>query len=218
VYVDGAPRTLTQGAASANWFPGLTRSDVAGAFPGLCNTNTALAAYSVDVKRLGLADGLHTIGWDVIDSERNVASIGNAFFQVPVGSVVAPSPTGGDRPRTVGNTSSLASFTTAVRTVQGRLGPATSPFEILRPDARGLYVVRLPASGRLALDLGGIIEAGYEAVGDELRALPGGSSLDPATDVFTWAPPVSYSGPFHLIFVAAAQRIDVLVTIGGFTP
>src|SRR4030095_8696072 len=77
VYIDGVVRPITPGV---NWFPGLNRSDIAAAFPGYCNSTNALAAYYIDADALGLANGLHTIGWDVIDDPGDVAGIGSRLF------------------------------------------------------------------------------------------------------------------------------------------
>jgi len=217
VYVDGVPRTLTQGGASANWFPGLADPQIAAAYPGLCNTTNALAAYRVDVTRLGLENGLHTLRWDATDAGGNVGSIGNAAFFVAAGMVVRPE-VSDDLPARLGLESSLASFTTRTGDIHAQFGTAASPFEIVRSSTTGTFSLGMPASGRLALDLGGPIETGYEVVGSELRPLPGGSYLDRSGGLFTWAPPPSHSGSFHLVFVAAGERIDVLVTIGGMRP
>ena len=79
VYIDGVSRTLTPGV---NWFAGLNRSDIAAAYPGRCNTTSALAVYYINADALGLANGLHTIGWDIIDDQGNIAGIGSRFFIV----------------------------------------------------------------------------------------------------------------------------------------
>ena len=80
-------------------------------------------------------------------------------------------------------------------------------------DSSGRYPVQFPAGSRIALDLGGKVEAGYQIVGDELRALPGGSTFDAASGQLTWQPPVSFLGTFHLVFTSGGERIDVMATI-----
>src|SRR5207253_10255959 len=77
VFIDGVSRTLVP---NTNWFPGLQRSDLSTAFPGLCNTDNALAAYVMNSSALGLTLGLHTISWNVVDSGGKIAGIGSRFF------------------------------------------------------------------------------------------------------------------------------------------
>ena len=80
VYIDGVQRTLIPGT---NWFAGLNRPDLAAAYPGLCNSSNALAVYYINASALGLAAGLHTISWDVMDEAGKVAAgIGSRFFNV----------------------------------------------------------------------------------------------------------------------------------------
>jgi hypothetical protein len=222
----------------SNWFPGLNRSDIAAAYPGLCNSNNALAAYYIDTVALGLTNGLHTLGWDVIDNQGKVAGIGSRFFNVLVGSgMAAPgssdavevsaaegsgstalsvsgaSQTGSDRPVALGHTSQLGALAPSARVVRVRVGGDLSPVETVAPSSNGSYVVQLPAESRIAFDLGGAVEAGYQIVGDEIRALPGGSTLDAASGFFAWQPPVPFLGTFHLLFLNGSERVDVVTTI-----
>jgi hypothetical protein len=70
---------------------------------------------------------------------------------------------------------------------------------------------------RLAVDLGGAVSHGYQVVGDQLRDLPIGSTLDAANGQFYWEPPVPFFGVFTLEFVSgtdvARERTRVTVTI-----
>jgi hypothetical protein len=223
VYIDGVSLPLTAGA---NWLAGLARPDIAGAYPGRCNTNNALAAYYIDVNALGLANGLHTTGWDVFDNLGNAAGIGSRFFNVLIGSsmnaAVGSDQNGveSDRPVALGQASDLDALAPAPqRSVRVRVGSDEAPSELVAPDSRGQYAVQFGAGGRVALDLGGAVEAGYQLVGDELRALPVGSALNAAEGQFAWQPPVPFLGPFHLVFVSGPGspesniRLDVLTTI-----
>lgn len=200
VFIDGVARMLTPGT---NWFPDLSRPDLAAAYPSLCDSANPLAAYYIDVPALGLSNGLHTIGWDVFDdnatpgtpADDNVAGIGSRFFSVLIGSTDV----GADRraleygrPVAVGAVADLAG---------------------LAPLPSGRTDVSLKIGGRVQLDLGGAVDAGYEIVGSERRALPTGSTLDAAAGIFSWAPPIPYGGSFDLVFVRQAQRVDVRVSM-----
>ena len=220
VFIDGVSRTLTPGV---NWIPGLARTDLAAAYPGLCNSGNALAAYYLNVATLGLANGLHTIGWDVYDdngtplilADDNVAGIGSRFFTVQVSAADAPV---SDRPARRGDAVSLAAWPPAPdRVVRARVGAVESPVVAVAAGADGVRRVNLPAGSRLVMDLGGPVRAGYLVAGTELRDLPVGSTLDAEQGQFYWQPPAPYFGAFTLAFIGAAHgglaRMDVTVTI-----
>ena len=82
----------------------------------------ALAAYYIDVNGLGLANGLHTTGWDVFDSQGNVAGIGSRFFTVRAGSVVAPESVTSARAMALGVARDLDASSKASRSVLVRAG------------------------------------------------------------------------------------------------
>lgn len=197
VYVDGVARTLTPGV---NWFSGLNRSDLAAAYPGLCNSTNALAAYYLDVRTL--SNGLHTIGWDVYDNGNNVAGIGSRFFNVLVtGDHARPDARALDLPTAVG------------RQVQARVGSDDAPWQTVSRDASGMLAVRVPSGGRVVLDLGGVVRDGAQELNRDLRSLPAGSTLAREEGRFYWMPPVGFLGTFHLAFGGADGRIDVAVTV-----
>lgn len=100
-----------------------------------------------------------------------------------------------------------------MRNVRVQSGSAGAPFQAVVADTTGRYQVQFPASGRLAIDLGESVEAGYQVVGDELRALPAGSTLDAAGATFAWMPPLPFLGLFRLVFVSGNDGIDVTAAI-----
>jgi hypothetical protein len=83
----------------------------------------------------------------------------------------------------------------------------------IRPDEDGVYRVRLPQTGRLAVDLDGPVTMGYQRLHAGLMELPGGSALDGKAGRFFWQPPLGFLGTFHLVFVTSTERVDVEVTI-----
>ena len=210
VYIDGVSMPLTLGA---NWFPGPAGADIAAALPRRCDSSAAQAAYYVDVNGLGLADGLHTTGWDVTDGQGNVGAIGSRFFTVRAGSVVAPESATSARVMALGVARDLDASSKASRSVLVRAGRDDVPMTTVTLDASGRYRVQFAAGSRIALDLGGKVDAGYQIVGDELRALPSGSTFDATSGQLTWQPPVPFLGAFHLVFTSGSERIDVMATI-----
>jgi hypothetical protein len=225
VFIDGVPRTLTAGT---NWFPGLSRADLTAAYPGLCDSANSLAAYYIDVTALGLANGLHTIGWDVYDdngttgtqADDNVAGIGSRFFNILVGADAPASSAecgvrgaGGvpsalcEKPARRGAAADITALpVTEARALRARVGAIEAPVVAVAGDAGGRHAVNLPQGSRLTVDLGGAVERGYLIVGDELRDLPIGSTLDGANGHFYWQPAIPYYGAFELVFVSATDR------------
>ena len=210
VYVDGVSQTLLTGI---NWFAGLSRADIAAGYPGLCNTGNALAVYYLNATQLGLTAGIHTIAWDVVDSDGAVAGIGSRFFNVasPASTLPAASSTVRGAAMQVGPTPVAVAQT--VRAVRVRIGSDEQAFEDVTSDPQGRRFVQAPAVDRLTLDLGGAVDAGGQVVGTEIRTLPAGSTLDAAAGRFYWQPPVGFFGSFSLTFAAGGGQIEVQVTL-----
>ena len=72
VFIDGAPI----GTASYNH----ARADLVALFPGLNNSNGSVGYRLIDTT--ALADGVHTIAWQVVDDAGVVEGIGSRFFTV----------------------------------------------------------------------------------------------------------------------------------------
>ena len=168
-----------------------------------------------------LADGLHTIAWSVTDSAGRTESIGSRLVTVLNGGAEAP---GDTMPNGLadaaldgwGDASALANADGSASFVRGRTGfDLRTPLAVVEPDAAGVRLIRIPAVGRLELELGGVVDAGYLVANDTVRALPVGSQLDPKTGVFTWAPPAGYLGNYELVFATRRHvRCLIHVTVG----
>src|SRR6185437_16305912 len=211
VFIDGVSEPVN----SSNFVAGLTRSDLPVTFPGLCNSNDALAAYYFNASALGLTNGVHTVMWQIRDDGGNVTNIGSRYFTLLASSgqrvpqTQAGGAIGAARVR-LGAASALAPPSTGATLTASVNG---APAVTVTPGLDGMSHVQMPALGLLSVDLGGPVERGYEVVGDELRALPIGSTLDAAQGRFSWQPGVGFFGPFHLVFVSGAARTDLEVTI-----
>lgn len=126
---------------------------------------------------------------------------------------VLASPASAQPPVRLGSASTLGDLLQVSRMVQVRLGPDDAQLQPVVPNDAGEYAVQLPAAGRILLDFGGPIDAGYQVVGGDLRALPAGSTLMADAGQFAWAPPIPFLGPFRLAFLSAGTRIDVVATV-----
>ncbi len=178
-----------------------------------------------------LTNGLHTIAWGVTDSAGRGEGIGSRFFVVlnagadpavaargqPAGRASDEAALRAAPALVVGDTSSLDQLPRVIGALRARTGfdirTALSPFVA---DDQAIFRVRLPEFGRLELELGEPVDAGYLSANGTLRPLPVGSTLRDGW--FAWMPPPGYLGDYDLIFVRGNERIDVTVTVGRLVP
>ena len=235
VIVDGAP----VGNPTYNLF----RPDVAGAFPGLANTNGPVGYRAIDTT--GLAEGLHTISWTVTDTRPATSGIGSRYFSVAnsadaqppgqgnvsnehassdVGVAAAPAATPVGVPAAPHSQRRAASLdavpvSEADVTVQRDIGAR----RVLRAAGDRPRAVTMAPLERLELALEtpskgcGGTWAGYLVTRDVLNDLPVGASLDPS-GTFYWQPGPGFAGRFPLLFVRTdcsgqEERLPVTVTI-----
>ena len=184
------------------------------------NSDGAAAYYDLDTT--AYANGVHTIAWIAMDNAGNADGIGSRFFSIV-------------------NTSGGSSLAAPAGGVQATLSADTikdymidpSPMRLSRNGndmRRGLAVHADPVSATstiemnvlsaIAVDLNpdkrpGVCFTGYLQVGDELRKLPVGSTMDSANNTFYWQPAPGFNGEYDLVFVDAdrklVKRIRVLV-------
>jgi hypothetical protein len=82
-YIPNDGSTITvhiDGVAAGHPVYGLYRSDIATAFPGFANSDSAVGYFVIDTRTL--SNGVHTLGWLVTDSAGNTEGIGSRFFRV----------------------------------------------------------------------------------------------------------------------------------------
>ena len=176
VYLDG----VQVGHPVYNQF----RTDIAGLFPGLANSNGAVGFFYIDTTTL--QNKVHTIFWVVSDSAGHMDGIGSRYFTVfnaGGGGVAAP-----EEPPTP---DSLAG-PLRLRSGYDEYAPQVA----LSPDATGAYSIEVEQLGRIELSLGAV--TGYSMAGGQAEELPLGSTL--RAGVFYWNPPVGFLGRFQLVF------------------
>lgn len=219
VYIDGA----LVGRPAYNQF----RSDIAGLFPGLNNSNGAVGALVLDTTKL--TNGIHTIAWNVSDSGGAADGLGSRYFgvqnlasltglEVAFGSTKDASSTTGTRSDDPDVASRMHDWPSRLRARVGYDDEAS--FTVIDPTDPRLTMRLLD---RLVLhladenDTGGEYN-GYLRVGTDLRPLPVGSSLDRDTGVFHWQAGLGFFGRFDLVFVrtkasSGDERLAVHVAI-----
>jgi hypothetical protein len=119
-----------------------------------------------------LTNGLHTIAWIVADNVGNSDGIGSRYF-----SILNSGPS--DSSFVINNTHSLPYQESGEKLY----------FEIKEFER---VEIKLPSAKILA---------GYSVVGDRLKELPVGSTLDKNKNVFYWQPGPGFIGEYHLAFI-----------------
>jgi hypothetical protein len=168
------------------------REDIAALFPGYNNSDGAVGYFQLDTT--AYTNGVHTIYWTATDDAGNTDGIGSRYFTIyNAGS------------RSAGN-----KFTAIDLESLNRM-PMGQDFSII--EIKELKRVKFKISG------GSTVIGGYLMVGNELRPLPVGSTLDAETGTFYWLPGPAFAGDFRLVFVmedeqGSRTRRDVMVKIG----
>jgi hypothetical protein len=175
VFVDGAP----VGHPTYNQF----RSDIAGLFPGLANSNGAVGLFPIDTT--ALANGVHTIAWSVLDNAGRGDGIGSRYFTVA---------------NTVGGNAAedgepFVSGTHRTLTLRRGFGLNREPAQITSGDT-GVYSVSMEELDRIELQVGA--RFGYLLRNNERLPLPVGSTLQ--NGIFYWQAGLGFLGEFDLLF------------------
>jgi hypothetical protein len=175
---------------------GQSRNDIATLFPGYANSNTAVGFFHINSTTL--ANGVHTISWNVFDNGGRGDGIGSRYFNVfnaGAAGVAAP-----EEPPIV---------TPATASIRRGIHPARET-EPLLPDDTGSYSVSMEELGRIELNIGAT--KGYLMVNGERHRLPLGSSLH--NGVFHWQAGIGYLGQYELAFEqTGGSVVSVWVTI-----
>ncbi len=171
------------------------RSDIATLFPGYANSGGAVGFFHINTTTL--ANGVHTISWNVFDNLARGEGLGSRFFNVLNlgGPVAAPE--------------DVIPATAAKEGVLLRHGLNGRPRAIAK-DSEGVYSVTMEEVGHIELNLGAA--RGNLLVQGERHALPIGSTLKGG--VFYWQPGPGFLGDYTLQFERPdGTRIPVRVKI-----
>jgi len=175
---------------------GVYREDIAGLFPGYDNSNGAAAYFYLDTAAYG--NGVHTIYWTAGDSAGNSDGIGSRYFTIQN--------TSGDRGRrTEDNKHPLEipiDLSAPVGVIKG-FNHECEPQNIY-PDETGNITIEIHELERVEIRLGPTVSPvpweGYLLLGDRLKALPVGSTLDNRRGIFYWLPGAGFVGDYTLAF------------------
>ncbi|NIM81813.1 MAG: hypothetical protein GTN82_24825 [Candidatus Aminicenantes bacterium] len=199
------------------------RSDIALLFPGYANSDGAIGYFYLDTTKY--ANGVHIIQWTAKDNADNSDGIGSRYFTI--GNTGVDTAQSGSKiyngPLVNRQHKSLAdkklfdiplNYSGPIRLKKGY--GLTNETQVVYPDENGLITAELNELERLTIHLqpypGSRREArgpayerenrctGYLVVGDELRPLPIGSTLDAGNRVFYWQPGPGFVGHYRFIF------------------
>lgn len=198
LYIDGV---LLNNTATYNGY----RSDIAGYFPGYANSDGAAARFTVDTT--AFADGVHTIHWIAADDAGNADGIGSRYFTIQNNAQSA------ERTRRVtykgsqGRGRMIGDIPVDVSGVVGVLKGYRNDIEPreVYPRENGIVTVEIGELQRVVLHLSkennsSFNYSGYLKVGNALRPLPIGSTLDKKRGIFYWQAGPGFVGNYPLVF------------------
>ncbi|MCP5048963.1 MAG: hypothetical protein GY940_17465, partial [bacterium] len=191
VWIDG----VKVGRPSYNVY----RSDIASLFPGYANSNGAVGYFYLDTT--AYSDGVHVIQWTASDSAGNSDGIGSRYFLVQnqandrAGGTRSGAYTEGrieDKAKLLSKC--FADHFEPVRVKKGYKENIES--YMVYPEEKGTANIWIKELQRVAIHLGqpSGFYSGYLKVGNRLRRLPVGSTLDGKAGVFYWQPGPGFIG------------------------
>ena len=195
------------------------RSDIASLFPGYANSNGAAGYFDIDTTVYN--NGVHTIQWTATDNGGNTDGIGSRYFTIQ--------DTGSSQSSSAAVKNSFSpgyndlfdipiSYDEPVKIKKGYTDDVSS--EALFPDTDGITHIHCKELEMIDLQVSqaGIEVEGYMMVGNRLRSLPIGSTLEKMGGRFCWIPGPGFVGTYSLVFIETNQygeksRKNFLVTI-----
>jgi len=209
----------------ADNFPGLNNTD--GAVGGFYldttkYTNGVHSIYWVATDNEGQTDGIGSRFFNIVNTGSTTKAAGYTYRQESLSSRGAER-RGDliDQPRRYVAKDDVLNLPVSFAPLLIKRGfDLAAPPEIIRPDNYGVYHIDIKEIELLRISLDPDLSdfdnpptppfrkggeearfAGYVVVGDQLRPLPIGSTLDPRSGVFSWAPGPGFIGSYDLIFV-----------------
>ncbi|UCH97571.1 MAG: hypothetical protein JSV88_12175, partial [Candidatus Aminicenantes bacterium] len=200
------------------------RSDIANLFPGYANSNGAVGYFYLDTT--AYENGVHTIQWTATDNGGNTDGIGSRYFTIQN--------TGGGAARTAQSAErKMGAFNVDVSRIPADypglvilkkgFNENKSPQEIY-PDDEGIINIEIKELERVEIQLEGTMGLaplsnyiGFLVIGDQLRSLPIGSTLDTKNGIFYWQPGPGFYGVYDFVFIKRdgidRRKVRVIVKI-----
>ena len=183
--IDGSTITVViDGVVAGNPDYNQFRSDIESIFPGYKNSNGAVGFFHINTT--AMANGIHTISWNVLDNLGRGEGLGSRYFTVQNtgGGVAIPE--------------DLMDESVTGKIVQVRHGlNRNRGLDRIAQDSDGTYSVTMEEVGLIELHLGAA--SGNILVQGDARPLPTGSTLKGG--VFYWQPGPGFLGEYTMRFM-----------------
>jgi hypothetical protein len=225
VWVDG----LEQGSPVYNQY----REDIASFFPDYNNSGGAVGYFNLDTTRF--SNGVHTIYWTATDDAGNSEGIGSRYFSVQnTGNQES-----GSRDQESGameylrrgeppcspDFNRMAPLSDRGSLIPDRYSPVyaskgydkdTQPQQVY-PDRNGNIRVEIKELERVviqlkdeqAIEMDGVEWFGYLSVGNRLKTLPIGSTMDAKKGIFYWQPGPGFVGRYRFVFIKKDSQGEI---------
>lgn len=199
------------------------RSDIEAVFPGYNNSDGAGGHFYIDTTSYD--NGVHTISWNVRDDADHVSGIGSRYFTIiNTGSAVNNTKSKvkeSSRNRMSLRVMELEGYAENREPVSISRGIENGNKESVHYDAeQGGFCLLTRELERLVVYLGKRGQnksqgyRGYMKVGQQLRRLPVGSTLDKESGIFYWEPAPGFFGEYTLIFINDRNHLKRTLKIG----
>jgi uncharacterized repeat protein (TIGR02543 family) len=180
------------------------REDVAALFPGYNNSSAAGGYFYLDTTPY--LNGVHTISWSVKDNAGNQDGIGSRFFTILNVDGAGLNKTASRAQYSQGpGVSMLQQASVSFQPVLVKKGYEIDALpEPVYPDNEGIIAIDLREDERLEVLLKSdpsSAVSGYEVIGNRLRMLPVGSTLDRVRGIFYWQPGPGFFGEYSFVFI-----------------
>lgn len=201
------------------------RSDIAAFFPGYANSDGAHAYFDFDTTTY--ENGIHSIYWTAEDSAGNADGIGSRYFTIQ-NTGNSNSKISAARHQEYARDKVPYTFSQIAAIPVNDLKPIkvkksfkiNSGYYTTDPDEEGTFNIKIKELERIVIELSNesSVIGGYSIIGNELRSLPIGSTLDTRKGIFYWQPGPGFFGEYRFVFVEEMQsgemkRKNVTVTI-----
>jgi hypothetical protein len=218
VWVDGVPL--------GNPVYNQSREDIAALFPGYNNSKGAVGYFYLDTTQY--ENGVHTIAWSVEDDAGNSEGIGSRYMKILNAEISSQRSSVNGMQRVAYKGSAAGNDLSRVPVDD------SSPVEIIKgfnrnviplksyPDEKGIITIEIRELERLEVRLfpGGAGRvrglapllkcAGFQVVGNQLRPLPIGTTLENEIGVFYWYPGPGFIGEYRFVFIEKGQNSELI--------
>jgi hypothetical protein len=200
------------------------RADIAELFPGYANSGGAAAYFDFDTT--AYANGVHTIAWHATDNAGNTDGIGSRYFSIQNSGTSSMSSSG-----VRGQGSGIKGKHTLSKIPLDDLSPVeiikgfnrnVEPLKIY-PDDNGIISIEIKELECIELYIdnnntqvgekgsknskfkiqNSKFYSGYQLVGNQLRPLPIGSTMDAKRGIFYWQLGPGFFGDYDFVFIRA---------------